>query len=110
MLSYLSLLNFKANHRKTILADRGNEHVALITSANHHDGSSAHGNVALVFRGAAVADLLETEKAVVNLNSTQVNHRLGSTSTFTSSGALLSRVKASAIPSSPTVDVCIGES
>ena len=63
--SYLALLNFKANHRKVVIADEGDGHVALITSANPHDGSSAHGNVALTFRGAAVADLLETEKAVV---------------------------------------------
>ena len=54
--SWLSLLNFKANHRKLIVADelvanRGGESVTkmstLITSGNPHNASSAHGNVAL---------------------------------------------------------------
>lgn len=63
--SYLSLLNFKANHRKVLIADQGEEFAALVTSANPHDGSSAHGNVALSFSGPAVADLLATERAVL---------------------------------------------
>lgn len=62
--SDLQLLNFKANHRKTILADSPDGWTALVTSANPHDGSSAHGNVAVQFTGPAVADLLETERAV----------------------------------------------
>jgi phosphatidylserine/phosphatidylglycerophosphate/cardiolipin synthase-like enzyme len=63
--SYLALLNFKANHRKLVIADDGDRWAALVTSANPHDGSSAHGNVALRFSGPAVDELLETEKAVV---------------------------------------------
>lgn len=63
--SFLILPNFKANHRKVIVADQGNEHAALVTSANPHDGSSAHGNVALRFNGPAVADLVKTEEAVL---------------------------------------------
>lgn len=65
--SYLALLNFKANHRKLIISDQddGSELIALVTSANPHDGSSAHGNVALRFNGPAVFDLLESEKAVL---------------------------------------------
>lgn len=48
--SWLALLNFKANHRKLIAADRENgQLVGLVTSANPHDASSAHGNVALAF-------------------------------------------------------------
>ena len=62
--SYLDLLNFKANHRKTVIADRGGVPTALVTSANPHDASSAHHNVAVVFSGPAVADLLATEAAV----------------------------------------------
>lgn len=68
MLSYLALLHFKANHRKLILADAGDDRVSLVSSANPHDGSSAHGNVALEFRGAAVLDLLESEQAVLTLS------------------------------------------
>ena len=63
--SYLELLNFKANHRKVLIADNGNAYVGLVTSANPHDGSSAHRNVAVRFTGAAVADLLQTENAVL---------------------------------------------
>ncbi|MCH8500730.1 MAG: phospholipase D-like domain-containing protein [Aliidiomarina sp.] len=68
--SYLALLNFKANHRKLIISDQheSSELVALVTSANPHDGSSAHGNVALRFTGPAVLDLLESEKAVLGFS------------------------------------------
>jgi phosphatidylserine/phosphatidylglycerophosphate/cardiolipin synthase-like enzyme len=71
-LSYLSLLNFKANHRKLIIADAGDDMVALVSSANPHDGSSAHGNVALEFYGSAVLDLLETERAVLELSDAKL--------------------------------------
>jgi len=71
VLSYMALLNFKANHRKVVVADGGTGTrgtVAIVTSANPHDGSSAHGNVALGFSGAAATDLLETEMAVITLS------------------------------------------
>ncbi len=64
----LRLLNFKANHRKTIVADSPTGWTALVTSANPHDGSSAHGNVAIRFGGPAVADLLESERAVAQFS------------------------------------------
>ncbi|MGB3647116.1 MAG: hypothetical protein WA992_01105, partial [Desulfobulbales bacterium] len=41
--SYLAMLNFKANHRKLIICDGADGFSALVTSANPHDGSSAHG-------------------------------------------------------------------
>ncbi|MEZ5534867.1 MAG: phospholipase D family protein [Thiolinea sp.] len=63
--SYLRMLNFKANHRKVVITDQGNDFTGLVTSANPHDGSSAHRNVAVRFNGPAVNDLLETEKAVL---------------------------------------------
>ncbi len=65
VLSYLKLLNFKANHRKLIIADTPGGHAALVSSANPHDASSAHGNAGLYFSGPAVMDLLESEKAVL---------------------------------------------
>lgn len=56
--SYLRMINFKANHRKVMVADTPSGTLqALVTSANPHDGSSAHRNVALVFDGEAVKDL-----------------------------------------------------
>ncbi|RTE87070.1 MULTISPECIES: phospholipase D-like domain-containing protein [Gammaproteobacteria] len=67
--SYLALLNFKANHRKVVLSDHEDTLVALVTSANPHDGSSAHGNVALQFSGAAAHDLLQSEMAVLDMSN-----------------------------------------
>lgn len=45
--TYLRLGNFKANHRKVILADHEGRWVSLATSANPHDASSAHSNIAI---------------------------------------------------------------
>ncbi|MBT3377789.1 MAG: phospholipase [Lentisphaerae bacterium] len=69
--SYLSLLNFKANHRKVLIADRGGDLVGMVTSANPHDGSSAHTNIALVVTGRASRDLLRSEEAVVRFSAPQ---------------------------------------
>ncbi|MDH4109649.1 MAG: phospholipase D-like domain-containing protein [Gammaproteobacteria bacterium] len=69
--SYLYGLNFKANHRKLVVADDGDGWAGLVSSANPHDASSAHHNVAIRFRGAAVADLLETENAVLRFSGAQ---------------------------------------
>jgi phosphatidylserine/phosphatidylglycerophosphate/cardiolipin synthase-like enzyme len=63
--SWLALLNFKANHRKLIVADREDGTLtALVTSANPHDASSAHSNVALRFTGALAADIVGSEMAI----------------------------------------------
>mgnify|MGYP001057567781 CR=1 FL=1 len=63
--SWLALLNFKANHRKVIAADRSDGSlVALVTSANPHDASSAHSNVALRVTGELVRELVASEVAV----------------------------------------------
>jgi len=62
--SYLRLLNFKANHRKTVVADKAGQLWGMVSSANPHDASSAHHNVAVLFSGAAAGDLLESERAV----------------------------------------------
>jgi hypothetical protein len=63
--SYLAVPNFKANHRKLVIADAQGAWTALVTSANPHDASSAHGNAGVRFTGPAVADLLATERAVL---------------------------------------------
>ena len=63
--TYLTLLNFKANHRKTLVVDGESGPEALVTSANPHDASSRHDNIAFSFNGPAVAELLETESSVV---------------------------------------------
>jgi len=66
--SYLALLNLNANHRKTLVVDSGDDWVGLVASANPHDGSSAHGNVAVRFRGPAAFDLLKSERAAVAMS------------------------------------------
>jgi len=71
--SYLALLNFKANHRKLIVADGpGGELQAIVSSANPHDGSSAHRNVAVSFGGDAVIDLLWSEKQLIEMSDASV--------------------------------------
>ena len=63
--TWLKIANFKANHRKTLVVDQGDDWVSLVTSANPHDASSAHGNSALVVTGPAALDVLDTERAIV---------------------------------------------
>ncbi len=66
--SYLALLNFKANHRKVVVADEAGSLRAIVTSANPHDGSSRHSNLGLSFKGPAVIDLLKSERAVLAMS------------------------------------------
>ena len=61
---YLSLLNFKANHRKVVASEKE----ALITSANPHDASGYHSNIAFVAQGAVVQDVVEAEAAVAEFS------------------------------------------
>lgn len=67
--SWLALLNFKANHRKVVVADTADgELVGLVTSANPHDASSGHSNVAIRFSGELAARVLESELAVARFS------------------------------------------
>jgi len=67
--SWLALANFKANHRKLIVADRADGTLTgLITSANPHDASSAHSNVALRFTGDFAKHLIESELAIARFS------------------------------------------
>jgi len=61
--TYLRLLHFKANHRKTLEG----RWTGLISSSNPHDASCWHHNLALRFDGPAVADLVATENAALAL-------------------------------------------
>jgi phosphatidylserine/phosphatidylglycerophosphate/cardiolipin synthase-like enzyme len=70
--TWLRLANFKANHRKTLVVDNGERWQALVTSANPHDASSAHGNTALVVTGAAAIDLIGTERAVAEFSGSEL--------------------------------------
>ena len=66
--SYLNLFNFKANHRKTIVVDTDQGWKTIVSSANPHDGSSRHSNVALSVDGAVATDVLKTEQAVAMMS------------------------------------------
>ncbi len=70
---YFELVNFKANHRKVIIADYINDDgdlkvSSLVTSANPHDGSSRHSNVAIMIDDFIWQDILKSELAVVNFS------------------------------------------
>jgi hypothetical protein len=70
--SWLQLLNFKANHRKVIAADRADGSLtALVTSMNPHDASSAHSNVALRFVGEPALKIVESELGVARFSGWQ---------------------------------------
>jgi HKD family nuclease len=63
--AWARLLNFKADHRKVIIGDDGKGGITgIVTSANPHDASSLHSNVALKLSGAALAPLLDSELAI----------------------------------------------
>lgn len=67
--SWARLVNFKANHRKVIIADNGHgELTGIVSSANPHDGSSAHSNVAMKVNGATLQPLLLSEMAIARLS------------------------------------------
>ncbi|MFO1465413.1 MAG: phospholipase D-like domain-containing protein [Steroidobacteraceae bacterium] len=65
----LRLLNFKANHRKLLITGDGRGSLrGIITSANPHDASSAHSNVAVELAGAMLAPLLQSELDIARLS------------------------------------------
>ena len=79
--SWLALLNFKANHRKLIVADQADQADgrlrAIVASANPHDASSAHSNVALQLSGSLAGQIAANELAVARFSgwrsSVQIN-------------------------------------
>ncbi|MET3507225.1 phospholipase D family protein [Halalkalibacter oceani] len=81
--SYLQLVNFKANHRKIIVTEKQ----AMISSANPHDASSYHSNIAFVVEGNILRDIIETERAVAQSSGYR--------------GSLLDRLE---LPPSPPAD------
>jgi phosphatidylserine/phosphatidylglycerophosphate/cardiolipin synthase-like enzyme len=70
--AYARLLNFKANHRKlAITRDAAGRLRGIVGSANPHDASSAHSNVALEASGPALQPLLDSELALARLSGWQ---------------------------------------
>lgn len=58
--SYLEMLNVKANHRKAVITEKA----AIISSANPHNASGLHGNMAFKVSGPIINDMLKAEEAV----------------------------------------------
>jgi phosphatidylserine/phosphatidylglycerophosphate/cardiolipin synthase-like enzyme len=72
--SYLALLNFKANHRKTFLADHDKNFVSIIMSANPHNSSSAHSNVAMkIIDNNFAHELWQSEQAVAQMSKIKLS-------------------------------------
>lgn len=84
---WFELLNFKANHRKVVVADTPEGPAAIVTSANPHDGSSAHGNVALRVRGPVVGAIVESERAVADMSGMTLPAMAWAASGATSAGS-----------------------
>ncbi len=67
--AWARLLNFKANHRKLVIADDGQDGlVAIVGSANVHDASSAHSNTALKISGPVIVPLLQSELEIARFS------------------------------------------
>ena len=72
--AWARLANFKANHRKVVIADDGNDGlVGVVGSANPHDASSAHSNVASRVAGPALEPLLRSEMSVARFSGWKGN-------------------------------------
>ena len=57
--SYLRLMNIKANHRKVVATEK----TAIISSANPHDASGFHSNIAFQMDGNIIRDFVKAEEA-----------------------------------------------
>ncbi|MBT2583071.1 phospholipase D family protein [Planococcus sp. ISL-109] len=62
--SYMKLMNIKANHRKTVISEKE----AIVSSANPHNASGLHANMAFRVSGPVLDDMLEAEEAVSKLS------------------------------------------
>ncbi|MBK6596915.1 MAG: phospholipase [Proteobacteria bacterium] len=74
--AWARLLNFKANHRKLVIGDNSaGELVGIVASANPHDASSAHSNVAIALKGNALLPLLQSEIEIARFSGWRGNLR-----------------------------------
>ncbi len=70
--AWTRLLNFKADHRKLLIADDGRGGLTgIIASANPHGPSSAHSNLGVEISGAVLEPLLESELAIARFSGWQ---------------------------------------
>ncbi len=64
MRSILQAVNARANHRKVVITDHGEDLCALISSSNLHEASSWFTNVGFKVYGVAAFECLQSEEAV----------------------------------------------
>jgi len=74
--TYLTLLNFKANHRKVFVADHKDSWVSVITSANPHDGSSAHSNIGILIYGDFAEEIFKAETSVAEFSKESLSFKI----------------------------------
>ncbi|KMK95802.1 phospholipase D family protein [Rossellomorea marisflavi] len=67
--SYLKLLNVKANHRKVVISEKE----GMVLSANPHDASGFHSNIAFRVKGDILKDMIKAEKAVAAFSGGNMN-------------------------------------
>ncbi|WP_254250277.1 phospholipase D-like domain-containing protein [Macrococcus equipercicus] len=67
---YARMLNFKANHRKTIVSEKA----AIIASSNPHDPSGHHQNIAVKVSGQLQEDVIRSEVAAINMSGGKLDH------------------------------------
>ncbi|TFE02913.1 phospholipase D family protein [Jeotgalibacillus salarius] len=67
--SYLDLGNIKANHRKVVITDQS----GMVLSANAHNESGFHSNVAYEVNGQVIKDMLNAEEAVARMSGSHVD-------------------------------------
>ena len=70
--SLLKLANFKANHRKLLVTERE----GLVASANPHDASGRHSNVAVRVDGGVLGEMAEAESVVAAFSGLPLPERL----------------------------------
>ncbi|WP_227395440.1 phospholipase D family protein [Jeotgalibacillus aurantiacus] len=66
--SYLMLGNVKANHRKAVITEKS----GMVLSANAHNESGFHNNVAYEVSGPIIQEMLNAEQAVINLSDPDI--------------------------------------
>ncbi|MGD6944393.1 phospholipase D-like domain-containing protein [Cytobacillus gottheilii] len=66
--SYFTLLNIKANHRKVLATEK----TAIISSANAHNASALHSNIAVEVKGEIIEEVIASEQAVIDYSGYDV--------------------------------------
>ncbi|HNR21949.1 MAG TPA: phospholipase D-like domain-containing protein [Steroidobacteraceae bacterium] len=97
--AWARLVNFKANHRKVLIVGREDGTLAgIVTSANAHDASSSHSNVALRISGPVLEPLIASELAIARYSGWE-----GDPLPVPGTAPTAATETASATPSSPSL-------